>query len=401
MNTYSNENSDAEDQEFDTPPETNNDDANHVHLEPWPTPVIPDEVMAEIIVILERHTIMTHEEVLAVALWIAHSHCVELFRHSPFLALQSPTMRCGKSTTLGAVAALVPRPVPLAHVTGASLFRLIHDENPTVLIDELDQVIHRNKELRAVLNTAHCRSTAFIPRIVRGKTVRFRVFGPKVVAGIGKLPDTIQDRCIVINLRRKGPDEKVEPLPLKPEEFYADTHRKILRMVLDLGGELAASDPALPAGMNDRACDNWRPLLRVAAALGPKWLAIAKRSAVSISRQSDAESVDPAEQLIRDIKGIFTQARGATFLPVEDLHSLLLDIDVGLWAEFERGQPLSKARLGRMLVPFGILSRVKRIGSRVARVYCRADFEDAFSRYCPDKPGRGASKNRNVGKRAA
>jgi putative DNA primase/helicase len=374
-------------------PEDHGGDPTYHHYEIWPEPVTADEVMMEIIGILSRHLVMTPEEQLTVALWILHSHCVELARHSPFLSFESPTKRCAKSTAQSTVAVLVPRAMPMTHVTGASLFRLIHKDCPTVIVDELDLVIHRNRDLRVVLNASHCRTTAYIPRVVDGSVVRFRVYGPKVLACIGRLPDTLQDRSIVINLRRKTPEEHVEPLPLHPESFYGSTHSKILRLMQDLKPLIAASNPTLPAGLNDRAADNWRPLLQIAEALGPEWLSIAMQTAVKISRMADIDSVDPAEQLIRDIKGIFDQVHGATFLTADELHTRLLDIDAGLWAEFERGQPLTRARLGRMLTPFGIHSRVQRIGPRVVRAYHREDFADAFRRYCPADPARNVTEH--------
>jgi hypothetical protein len=35
------------------------------------------------------------------------------------------------------------------------------------------------------------------------------VFGPKAIAGIGKLPDTVADRAIPIRLKRRAPGEVV------------------------------------------------------------------------------------------------------------------------------------------------------------------------------------------------
>lgn len=350
--------------------------------EPWPEPVGSDAIMMEIILLLQRYTVMDEKEQLAVTLWILNAHCHELARHSPFLAFQSPTMRCGKSTALNVVESLTPRPMAMSHVTGASLYRMIHDHAPTVLIDELDQVIHRNKDLRAVLNTAHNRQTAFVPRVVKGSVVRFRVFSPKAMACIGKLPDTLQDRSIIINLRRKRPDEVVEQLPIDSVAAHADVTRRIARWVMDNRHLIGSQRPILPTGLNDRAGDNWRPLLAIADVLGPKWAAMGRLSAMEVSRASDEESVDPAEQLIRDIGRVFNSTHGVKQLPVDRLHAALVEMDGSMWTEFDRGQPLSKARLGRMLIPFGIRSAVVRLRGKVTRVYLRSAFEDAFSRYC-------------------
>ena len=50
-------------------------------------------------------------------------------------------MGCGKSLLLECVACLVPRPEVASSITAASIFRVIDDQRPTLLIDEADRVI--------------------------------------------------------------------------------------------------------------------------------------------------------------------------------------------------------------------------------------------------------------------
>ena len=348
--------------------------------EPWSEAVDGGAVVQDVLSAVERHTVMSPAEQLAVALWVIYSYCYDLWHYSPFLGFQSPTMRCGKSTALGVVGALASKALSIAHVTAAALFRLIDEYTPSLLIDELDRIIHHNKDLHSVLNTAHKRDSAFVPRVVRGEVVRFNVYGPKAMASIGKLPGTVQDRAIAINLRRKRLDEHVELLPSDPVAAYADLRRKIARWVQDNRNAIAHQQPEIPAGLNDRAADNWRPLLAIARALSPYWYGVARRHAVEVSRAADIESVDPAEQLLRDIKRVFDAARNVKRLPVSRLHAALVKCESGIWADTR--QPLSKARLARMLSPFSISSKVVRMGSQVQRVYELGDFADAFSRYC-------------------
>ena len=350
--------------------------------EPWPEAVYGGAVMEQIMAVIQRHLIMKPAEQLAVALWVIYSYCYDLWHYSPFLGFQSPTMRCGKSTALGVVAALANKTLAIAHVTAAAIYRIIDEDSPTVLIDELDRIIHRNRDLHSVLNTAHKRDTAYVPRVVSGKVVRYNVYGPKAMASIGKLPDTVQDRAVVVNLRRKRPDEAVEALPRDPVAFYAELRSKIVRWVEDNRQMIADQKPEYPAGLNDRAADNWRPLLAIARELGPYWYRAARKYALEISRASDAESVDMAEQLLRDIKAVFDAVPNMKKMPVSRLHAALIKTESGIWAEAR--PPLTKARLARVLNPFGISSKVARLrqNKKVQRVYERSDFDDAFSRYC-------------------
>jgi hypothetical protein len=80
------------------------------------------------------------------------------------------------------------------------------------LIDEADTFVSLSPPLRGILNSGHIAATAFVMRMDHGRPRRFRTWCPKVIALIGNLPDTLTDRSIIIPLKRKGPDERVELL---------------------------------------------------------------------------------------------------------------------------------------------------------------------------------------------
>ena len=104
---------------------------------------------------------------------------------------------------------VVPRhlcraPLLSGNITPAALFRAIEAWKPTLLIDEADTFAKMNDELRGILNAGHTRDTAFVVR-AEGDANEPRLFStwaPKVVAAIGRLPDTIEDRAIRIVPRR-------------------------------------------------------------------------------------------------------------------------------------------------------------------------------------------------------
>jgi putative DNA primase/helicase len=352
-------------------------------IEPWPEPVETEVLEQEIVPILMAHLVMSEDCFTAMALWLIFAHSHDLFRHSPYLGVQSPTMRCGKTSALSLVEALAPRPCLVSDATAASLFRLIDQQHPTLIFDELDQKIHRNADLRLLLNAAHNRASGRIVRTVKGEAVSFDVFGPKALASIGSLPQTVQDRAIVIALRRKRATETVRDMPVDPASTYRDAHRKLARLADQLRSKIEASTPPAPIGLNDRAFDNWRPLILIADALGGEWPERARRAAINISQHSDRESVDHGEQLVRDIRAVFQESDMPTALTVQQLHRRLLRHSDGRWEEFERGHPLTAGKLGRMLSAFGIASKPMRVNGKVARAYRLIDFEDVFSRYCP------------------
>ena len=72
-----------------------------------------------------------------------------------------------------------------------------------MLIDEADRVLRSsNEELIAVLNSGHRRSGAYVWRVEEvGKkrmVVKFKTWGAVAFAGIRELPETLQDRSIVM-----------------------------------------------------------------------------------------------------------------------------------------------------------------------------------------------------------
>src|SRR5437868_6792758 len=116
----------------------------------------------------------------------------------------------------------------------------------------------------------------------RGGTrlVRFSCWCPKVLAAIGRLPDTLADRCIVIRMQRKRPDEECERLK---KLDAAELRAKCARFVRDHSAEIAAAQPSIPEELNDRAADIWEPMLVMGDLAGGDWPEKARQAALSLS----------------------------------------------------------------------------------------------------------------------
>src|SRR5439155_15749751 len=83
------------------------------------------------------------------------------FDLSPYLAIVSPVMRCGKSTLLRWLLQVVRRPLRTMNISSASLFRTIEDHRPTLLVDEVDRYLNdRSSEVIGMLNAGHERCLA-------------------------------------------------------------------------------------------------------------------------------------------------------------------------------------------------------------------------------------------------
>src|SRR5207249_7853856 len=108
------------------------------------------------------------------------------------------------------------------------------------------------------------RATARILRTVRGEPRDFSTWAPAAIALIGRLPATLEDRAIVIPLRRRAPNETISRL--RRDILHTECEplrRKLRRWTEDHLEALRAADSYVPPGLNYLLADNWRPLLAV------------------------------------------------------------------------------------------------------------------------------------------
>ena len=76
------------------------------------------------------------------------------------------------------------------------------------------KVQEANTDLRSVLNGGYRRGAKVHRCVTHGKkieTEELDAFAPVAVAGLRELPDTLASRSIFIRMKRRAPDEQVEP----------------------------------------------------------------------------------------------------------------------------------------------------------------------------------------------
>jgi putative DNA primase/helicase len=374
-------------------------------IEPWDSPVSGAELLNEIEAIISRFVVATRASIVAATLFVVHTFAFDLGDISPVLFITSPTKRCGKSKFFGILSRLVYRPFTASSATAAGIYRTIEMHHPTLCIDEVDAFMKGDEQLRGLINSGHTREAAFhLGCIKHGEDinpVRYSTWTPKIFSGIGKLADTIEDRAIIIQMKRRRKDEPCERL--RHRNRFDDIPRKALRFISDhRDAILNADDPPVPAVLNDRAADNWTPLLVLADLAGGDWPTKARQVAVELS--GDGESLGDA-QLILDIRNIFAGS-GVDKMSSEEMAERLGQMEGRPWAEYgDRRRPITKNQLADLLRPFKIWSKTIRgkftkiepDGSRVtkdtAKGYQVDFFADAFGRYIPQD---GPSNRHNV-----
>ncbi len=275
-------------------------------VEPWPEPVDGVTYLDSIFETLKRFIAAKPEVLRAATLWTSFTWFIDDVRVAPLAIITSPEKRCGKTLLSTLMSRLCRDPLPASNITPSALFRSIEKWKPTLILDEADTFLRENEDLRGLINSGHTRSTAFVIRCKgdNHEPTSFNTFGAKLLAGIGNLPETIMDRAVILRLRRKKPDEKMERIRKTPDALFDELCRKQARFSADNSKTIADANPSIPENLNDREQDNWEPLLAIADAVGGHWPETARCAAVELSQTEDDQS-SIAIQLLSDIRKIF------------------------------------------------------------------------------------------------
>jgi Protein of unknown function (DUF3631)/Primase C terminal 2 (PriCT-2) len=351
--------------------------------EPWPEPVNGAELLDGLSTNIRGHVVMADHAADTAALWVVHTFLLDCFGTSPRLAITSPEKQCGKTTLLDILSCLVWRALLTANASVAAVFRIVEVAQPTLLIDEADTFLHENEELRGILNSGH-RKNGSVLRVVGDdhEARQFSTYSPCAIALIGRLPATLADRSIAIELRRRRANEPIGPFRFDRTGHLDQLARKAARWATDSADRIRAADPDMPAGVFNRVADNWRPLLCIADAAGGEWSARA-RQAVQCTVTGAGNSEESIRVLLLvDIRTVFTD-RNLDRVPSADLVGALNSIEGRPWAEWNRGKGLSPNGLARLLAPFRIAPATIRTANGTPKGYQLAQFEDAFARYLP------------------
>ena len=323
------------------------------------------------------------------ALWCAHTHMMDIWDSTPRLAFMSPERGSGKTRALETTECLVPRPVHSVNNSVAYVIRKVADDSgrPTILYDEVDALFSNKApdkaDLLALLNAGHRKGATSGRCVVDGGRVRLEelpAYSALALAGLRSLPDTIASRSILIEMRRRAPDETIEP-------FRDRIHRAQARPIYDelevwcayTAQRIAGKYSDMPAEITDRDADCWEPLLAIADAAGGDWPERAREAAVYLVRRGHENIRTDGVELLEHILEAFGDEDR---LWTEKLLRHLIDRDESPWADI-KGHPLTDRGLATLLRPYRIRSRQVRIGELNRKGYVAEDFYDAWNRYLP------------------
>ena len=334
---------------------------------------------------------------VAHVLWVAHAHLMPAWESTPRIAFLSPEPASGKTRSIEVTELLVPNAVETVNATPAYVFRKCgaDDGPPTILYDEIDSVFgakaKEHEELRALLNSGHRRGATAGRCVVRGKIVEteeISSYAAVALAGLGWLPDTILSRSVIIRMRRRAPDELVEPFRRRvhaPEGEHL--RRQLAGWAVTVLDEATEARPAMPEGVEDRAADVWEALLVVSDIAGTGWPERARAAAVALVAVS--RDVEPSLnlRLLADLRQVFGEREA---MATKTILAELCKIEDAPWSDI-KGKPLNDNQLARRLRQYSVKSRTIRAGDVTPKGYVRSDLYDAWRRYLPASPGNAAT----------
>ena len=361
-------------------------------LEPCSEEVNGSEIAGQVEQTLRDYVYLpTSHYYTAIALWTFLTYVYDKLDVLPMLLITSPIMRCGKTTLLTVLEGLVNKALIASNISPSAVYRTVEKYKPTLLLDEADTGLAQNEELRGIINAGHTKRTATVIRIGSKETnfesERFNTFCPKTIAMIGKPRNTWIDRSIHIKMERKTKDIRIKKLPIDFYEQMKPLRQKLARWACS---DLRQIEEEFDLS-NDRAVDNWMPLITIAHSLNDGWLTKAKKAMMLI--ESGKSENDLKIELLQDIRQCFNEKGDKVSSTA--LVDYLLQLEDRPWQDLRHGKGITPNTLANMLKNFDIKPRTIRIGDRTSKGYDLKDFKKVFSQYIPPSQAVTPSQSHN------
>lgn len=322
-----------------------------------PIPRAADLIFA-IEALLLRHVFFKDKRyALLIAVWSLGTYLYDVFSFFGYLWLNSPEKRCGKSLLMDILEKVTAKATPrLNNASEAAIFRIAAQKH-TMLLDEVENMRGQDREKYAAILTllnAGFSAGARVPRCekIEGEfaVTYFDAFCPKILAGIARVVDTIEDRCFKVPMVRKAPGERVDRFNVRRQgselaelrrqlEIWAATRRAEIEAVYDELGEVAGLE-----GLDDRFRDNSEPLASIAFIADAElvngscrvWPELWELFQLMAGRRDDAETNASLASMI-DLCEEILGCRKSTFEPSADLFKRVSESDGLSWIKSTSG----------------------------------------------------------------
>jgi hypothetical protein len=311
--------------------------------------------------------------VTILALWTILTYIYPAWSAVPYLYIGGP-VGSGKSRVFDVLRQMVFRPHVSSNMTGASIFRTLHSQGGTLLLDEAERLRQSQDpsqaEVLSMLLAGYRRggqATRLEPVGDTFKVVSFDVYGPKALACIAGLPPALASRCIPVMMFRAAPRAPQPKRRIDPDYFrWQELRDNLHALAMQHGPTWLALRDDLDAcrTISNRELELWQPLLALAT-----WF--------------ESQGVTGLVKVVQDHAAFTINSRRDEAIPEED-EMLLTELATAVCAN-ERVTPgdiLDRAkkkdeslfklwtaqRVSSRLRNYGILTPKKSNGRRVYRV---------------------------------
>jgi hypothetical protein len=365
------------------------------------------DLIFEIEGLLLRHVFFKEQRyALLIAVWVLGTYVFDVFTFFGYLWLNSPEKRCGKSLLMDVLQSIAAKATPPPNNATKATISRIAAQKHTMLIDEFENMRTQDREkygeTMAILN-AGFQAGGQVPVCEKGEdgkwvVVYYDAFCPKILAGIARIVDTLEDRCFKVPMVRKTPAERIERFNLRRQGAgLAD-----LRGRLDLWGKASRSDIELVyddidrasglEGLDDRFRDICEPLAAIALIADAElingsrrvWPDLAKAFNTMAGKRNDADSnaslvaiIELCEELLGSKKEVFQSSL--------DLFNRISENDALSWINSKKG-------LASFLNKFDLVRRRDSDGKKRGYLITRGWIDDLKARCGPLIPDSEVSE---------
>jgi hypothetical protein len=320
-------------------------------------------------------------------LWTAGTYCINIRRISPILYVTSSEGESGTTRVLLTLARFVRKALVCSHVSGPAVYRWVHSERPTLVLDGADALFSRSKDMQGILAGATNRGTA---RVALAKKEDYNQYSGELaetgtdmlLAGRSKLPDKLRSCSLVLHMHPKEHGK-----PVTRVEFDNRAKLRMLaeelerRVKAELDG-IEAVMPTLPhiSGLSDRVVEMWETMRAIAARAGDHWPASAVEAAraLSVSKGASKEALRPV--MLGHVETVFQSAGVAKMRSAELLAALCANPEWP-WATYNDGSPMLHNQMSEII---GV--RTQNVGDG-RKGYFRSKLEEARRKYVGQDEG--------------
>jgi hypothetical protein len=180
-----------------------------------PEEVDGDALLDELRNHFRRYVVLPKEADVALALWVLHTWVFDCFDITPYLAITSPTPRCGKTVLMTMLHWLCCRGKKSDSMSRAVIYRSVDVEKPTLILDEVNWITGLDDERANIVNGGFERNGYAETCEGEGAAIkpkRWSTYCPKALGLIGRLTPTLMEalksQCGA-SYRRRTPNDFV------------------------------------------------------------------------------------------------------------------------------------------------------------------------------------------------